>query len=191
MPSSVAAQMVYFVYWTALSLIPYLMLEEKQTKTLDALLTSPASPGQVVSGKALAGFFYILVIGGFSIALNRAYIVRWDLALAAFLGYSLFAVGLGLALGSFLKSGQHIKIWSWVLMIFMVAPPLFYTAPHLKANIRRILTWLPATALSSLFRYACSTGAATAMLIQNLIIVVVSLSIVYGLVIWNVRRSDR
>ena len=64
MQTTVTYLMVYFVFSTALLLIPHLMLEEKQTKTLDALLTSPASPGQVVLGKALAGFFYILVIGG-------------------------------------------------------------------------------------------------------------------------------
>ena len=69
MQTNVAYLMIYFVFSTALMLIPYLMLEEKQTKTLDALLTSPASPGQVVLGKALAGFFYILVIGGLAIAL--------------------------------------------------------------------------------------------------------------------------
>jgi ABC-type polysaccharide/polyol phosphate export permease len=191
MPSNVASQLVYFVFWTALGLIPYLMLEEKQTKTLDALLTSPASPGQVVLGKALAGFFYILIIGGLSIALNWAYIVRWDLALAAFLGYGLFAVGLGLALGSFIKSGQQVKIWSLVLIIFMVVPPLFYTAPNLKANIRTVLTWFPATALASLFRYACSVGSTPVLLLQNLGIAVVSIGIAFGLVIWKVRRSDR
>ena len=100
--------MIYFVFSTALLLIPHLMLEEKQTKTLDALLTSPASPGQVVLGKALAGFFYILVIGGLALALFSLYIVHWGLALAAFLGYALLAIGLGLAVGSFIKSAETI-----------------------------------------------------------------------------------
>jgi ABC-type Na+ efflux pump permease subunit len=191
MPSTIAAQLVYFVFWTALALIPYLMLEEKQTKTLDALLTSPASSGQVVLGKALAGFFYILIIGGLSIALNWAFIVHWGLALAAFLGYGLLAVGLGLALGAFIKSAQQIKIWSLLLILFMVVPPPFYTAPNLKANIRMILTWLPATALSSLFRFACSTGVTPALLLPNLGLAVTSIVVVFGLVIWRVKRSDR
>ncbi|HSG26134.1 MAG TPA: ABC transporter permease, partial [Anaerolineales bacterium] len=102
MQNTVAAQMVYFVFFSALFLIPHLMMEEKQTRTLDALLTSPASTGQVVLGKALAGFFYVLIIGGLYLALNWAYIVHWGLALAAFLGYALLAIGLGLLLGSFL-----------------------------------------------------------------------------------------
>ena len=191
MQSTIAAQLVYFVFWTALALIPYLMLEEKQTRTLDALLTSPASPGQVVLGKALAGFFYVVIIGGLSIALNWAYIVNWGLALVAFLGYGLLAVGLGLALGGYIGSAQQIKIWSLLLILFMVVPPLFYTAPNLKDNIRMILTWLPATALSSLFRFACSTGVTLTLLLPNLAIAAVSIGVVFGLVIWKVKGSDR
>ena len=45
-----------------LGVTPHLMFEEKQTRTLDALLVSPASSGQVVLGKALAGLFYSLII---------------------------------------------------------------------------------------------------------------------------------
>ena len=56
MQTTAAYLLIYFVFSTALLLIPHLMLEERQTKTMDALLTSPASPGQVVLGKALQDF---------------------------------------------------------------------------------------------------------------------------------------
>jgi ABC-type polysaccharide/polyol phosphate export permease len=167
------------------------MLEEKQTRTLDALLTSPASPGQVVLGKALAGFFYILVTGGLGMALFSAYIVNWALALAAFLGYALFAVGLGLAVGSFLKSMKQVGIWTLVLILFMVIPPLFFMESNLKAGIRAVLTWLPSSALASLFRFSCTTGATPAQFLPNLAIAVASIAAVFGLIIWKVRRSDR
>lgn len=191
MPVTVAQQMVYYVFMTAFTLIPFLMLEEKQTRTLDALLTSPASPGQVVLGKALAGFFYILLIGGLALAMYSRYIVNWGLALAAFLGYALFAVGLGLAVGSFLKSMKQVGIWTVVLILFLVIPPLFYMEPNLKAGIRAVLTWLPSSALASLFRFSCTTGAIPVQFLQNLAIVVVSIAAVFALVIWKVRRSDR
>jgi len=189
--TTVTSQMVYFVFFTALFLIPHLMLEEKQTKTLDALLTSPASPGQVVLGKALAGFFYILIIGGLYFALNRTYIVHWGLALAAFLGYALLAIGLGLVVGSFVKSTIQMGLWSVVLMISLVIPPLFYMEPNLKAGLRVVLTCFPTSALASLFRYSCSTGVTLAQFLPNLAIAVVSIAAVFGLVIWKVRRSDR
>jgi len=183
--------MVYFVFTTALLLIPHLMLEEKQTKTLDALMTSPASPGQIVFGKALAGFFYILVIGGLALALFSQYIVNWVLALVAFLGYALLAIGVGLLVGSFIKSMKQLSSWMLVLALVLVVPPLFYTAPNLKEGIRLVLTWAPTSALASLLRYACSTGYTLAQVLPNLAISVMSMVIAFGIVTWKVRRSDR
>jgi ABC-type Na+ efflux pump permease subunit len=191
MQTTVAYQMVYFIFTIALLLIPHLMLEEKQTRTLDALLTSPASPGQVVLGKALAGFFYILVTGGLAIALYSMYIVNWPLALAAFLGYALLAVGLGLAVGSFIKSMKQIGLWMVVLILFLVIPPLFYMESNLKAGIRAVLTWSPSSALASLFRFSLTTGVTLEQYLPNLAIAVVSIAVVFGLVIWKVHRSDR
>jgi len=191
MQTTAASQMVYFVFSTALLLIPHLMLEEKQTKTMDALLTSPASPGQIVLGKALAGFFYILIVGGLAILLYSLYIVNWLLALAAFLGYALLAVGLGLTVGIFIKSRKQMGIWMLVMILFLVIPSLFYMEPNLKAGIRAVLTWFPSSALATLFRYSCSTGIDPVQLWPNLAVAVGSIAVVFGLVIWKVRRSDR
>jgi len=82
-------------------------------------------------------------------------------------------------------------LWMAVLILFLAIPPLFYMEPNLKAGIRTILTWFPSSALASLFRFSCSTGATQAQLWPNLAIVVVSIMAVFGLVIWKVRRSDR
>jgi ABC-2 type transport system permease protein len=189
--SFVANLMVYFVFSTALLIIPHLMLEEKQTKTLDALLISPASPGQVILGKALAGFFYILITGGLALALFSLYIVHWGLALAAFMGYALFAIGVGLLVGSFIRSMKQLGLWMVMLMLLLAIPPLFYMEHNLKAGIRTILTWFPSTALASLLRFSCSTGVSPVQAWSNVVVVVASIVLVFGLVIWKVRRSDR
>ena len=191
MQTNVTYLMIYFVFSTALLLIPHLMLEEKQTKTLDALMVSPASPGQVVLGKALAGLFYLLVIGGLAMALFSLHIVNWALALAAFLGYALLAIGLGLVVGSFIKSTKQLGLWMVVLILPLVIPPLFYMEPNLKAGIRTVLTWFPSSALASLFRYSCSIGVTPAQFLPNLAVAIASIVIVFGLVVWKVRRSDR
>ena len=188
---SVAYLMIFFVFSTALLLIPHLILEEKQTRTMDALLTSPASPGQIVLGKALAGFFYILIIGGLWIALNWAYIVNWGIVLAAFLGYALLAIGLALLIGSFMTSPRQLSIWMLVIMLLMMIPAIFYMESNLKAGIWAVLTWFPSSALTSLLRFSCSTGITQALVWANLSIVIASIAIVFGLVVWKVRRSDR
>jgi ABC-2 type transport system permease protein len=183
--------MVYFVFTTALLLIPHLMLEEKQTKTLDALMTSPASPGQIVLGKALAGLFYVLVIGGIALTLFSHYIVNWILALVVFLGYALLAVGLGLLVGSFIKSMKQLGSWMLVLMLLLMVPPLFYMSSNLKAGIRVVLTWVPTSTLASLFRFSCTTGFTPQQILSNLTVATLSIVIVFALVNWKVRRFDR
>jgi ABC-2 type transport system permease protein len=183
--------MIYFVFTTALLLIPNLMLEEKQTKTMDALMISPATPGQIVLGKALAGFFYTLVVGGVAMALFSAYIVNWIMAVVVFLGYAIFAVGLGLLVGSFIKSMKHMVSWMLVLLIFLIVPPLFQTASNLKEGIRQIFTVLPTSALASLFRYSCSSGYTLQQVLINLAIVLVSIGVVFAVVTWKVMRSNR
>lgn len=189
--TTVTYLMIYFVFTTALLLIPHLMLEEKQTRTLDALMASPASPGQVVLGKALAGFFYALLIGGLALALFSLYIVHWGLALAAFLGYALLAVGLGLVVGSFIKSTKQLGTWSLVLLLALTVPPLFYMESNLKAGLRTLLTWFPSSALASLLRFSCSTGVTPAQFLPNLAVAVLSIVAVFGLAIWKVHSADR
>jgi hypothetical protein len=191
MQTMMAYLMVYFIFSTALILTPFLVLEEKQTRTLDALLASPASPGTVVLGKALAGFFYILLIGGFGLILFSQFVVNWILALGAFFLHILLAVGLGLALGSYLKIMQQIRIWTLVLMLFLVIPPLFYMESNLRAPIRAFLTWFPSSALASLMRFSCSRGVTAVEVGLNLSISILSILVVYALVVWKVHRSDR
>jgi ABC-type polysaccharide/polyol phosphate export permease len=139
----------------------------------------------------MAGLFYILVIGGFAMALFSSYIVNWALALAAFSGYALLATGLGLLVGSYIKSMKQLGSWMLVLALCLIVPPLFYTAPNLKAGIRSAFTWVPTSALASLLRFSCSTSYTIEQVMLNIAVVIMSFGIVFGLVIWKVRRSDR
>jgi ABC-2 type transport system permease protein len=191
MQANVSYLMIYFVFSTALMVIPYLMLEEKQTGTLNALLISPASAGQVVLGKALAGLFYLVIIEALAIALFSPYVAHWGMALAALGGYSLLAVGLGLVVGSFARSARQLGIWMVAVILPVVIPPLFYMESNLKPGIRMILTWFPSSALASLLRFSCSTGVTATQILPNVAIVLVSVACAFGLVIWKVRRSDR
>jgi hypothetical protein len=191
MHSNLANQLVYFVFWTALSSVPYLMWEERQSKTLDALLTSPASPGQVVLGKALAGLFYVLVVGGTALALFSPYIVHWGAALAAFAAYVLFAVGIALAVGIFINSIRQLGLWSVAIILSLVIPALFHMEANLKPAVRTVLSLFPSAALANLFRFGCSTGVAPANWLPDLALVMGSIGLTYGLIVWKVSRADR
>jgi len=171
--------------------VPFLMMEEKQTKTMDALLVSPASPGQVVLGKALAGIFYVLISGGLFFALNWAYITSWGLALLGFICTILFSIGLALLIGNIVKTPQQLSIWAFPLLTILLVPAFFSQEPLLAPGLKAVFSWLPTTALVEIFQFSFSTHAPTGGLVKALGIALTSTVVIFWVVIWQVRRSDR
>ncbi len=189
--SSVHFTILLATFWTAVSLIPQLMLEEKQARTMDALMVSPASPGQIVLGKALAGLFYVLLGGGLYFALHWAYVTNWPLAIIAFVASSAFGIGLALAMGNLISSSQQLSFWSLPVTVVLFIPALFAQEPNLSAGLKEIFQWLPTSAMVNLLHFALSSSSPADELLFNIGVIVASLIIVYGLVVWQVRRADR
>ena len=190
--ASTASFHIYFaVLWMALTVVPFLIIEERQTKTMDALMVSPASPGQVVFGKALAGLIFIIAIAGLSVALNGIYITLWGWALLGFLLTALFAIGLALLLGSLIRSPQQITLWMLPVALVFVVPAFFADEPNLAAGLKSILSWMPSTAIARVLVFSVSNGPPISSVIFNLSIALASIVLVYAIVIWQVRRTDR
>lgn len=189
--STVQFTILFAVFWMAITIVPHLMMEEKQTKTMDALLVSPASAGQVIMGKALAGAFYLLLSGGLFFALNWAYVTHWGLALLAFLCTALFSIGVALAVGVFIKSPQQMTLWMLPIVAVLLIPAFFAQEPLLAGNLKAIFSWLPTTALVEMFQFALSSHAPLSQLLKDLTIALGSTGLVFAIVIWKVRRADR
>ncbi len=189
--SGVHFHILFATFFVVITLVPALMMEEKRTKTLDALLVSPASAGQVVMGKALAGLFYVLLGGGLFFALNWAYVTNWGLALLAFLGCALFSIGLALALGSLIRSQQHMIIWMLPVMFVLVIPAFFSQEPNLAPGLKAVFSWLPTSALVRIFQFSMSSSAPMGQLLTNLTVALGGIVLVFAAVVWKVRRADR
>jgi ABC-2 type transport system permease protein len=189
--STVQFTILFAVFWMAITIVPFLMVEEKQNKTMDALLVSPASAVQVVVGKAIAGTFYILLSGGVLFALNWAYVTHWGLALLAFVCTALFSIGVALALGVFIKSPQQMRIWMFPLVAVLLVPAFFAQEPNLASNLKAIFSWIPTTALVEMTQFALSSHAPLSQLLTNLAIALGSTVLVFAVVIWKIQREDR
>jgi ABC-2 type transport system permease protein len=183
--------LLFAIFWMAIMVVPSLMLEEKRTGTLNALLVSPASARQVVAGKALTGLFYVGLAGGLSIAFNWVYVTQWGLASLAMLGTVIFAIGSGLALGSILQSAQQLNLWGWVINIFLLIPALIALDPLLTDSLRALLSWLPTTALVKLFQFSFSAGVSWTQVFANLAIALGWTGLVFATVVWKVHQADR
>lgn len=181
----------YIILFVAVAIVPQSMLEEKQTRTLDALLVSPAGLGDLVFGKALAGLFFVLVLSIWFYLFYWVYVVSWGMAVISFLLMSLFTIGLGLALGNQVKNSQHIHIATLIVMVLLLLPAIFSQETYLNPVLQGILPWFPSAALSYLLRLTFSGPAPLGVLLFNLSIALLSIVIMFSIVLWQVRRIDR
>jgi len=191
MASTAGFHIFFAIFWMALTVVPFLIIEERQTKTMDALLVSPASPGVVVFGKALAGLIMVIAIAGLSVALNGIYIIHWGWAIVGFTATALFAIGLALLLGTMIRSPQQITLWMLPVALLFVVPGFFADEPNLTPAAKSVMNWLPSVAFNRILGFSVSDGAARSVVGVNLAIAVLSIGVIYALVIWQVRRSDR
>jgi ABC-2 type transport system permease protein len=142
---------VLLVLMMGIFLVPSLLIEEKETRTLQALLVSPASIGQVVIGKALAGAFYILVTAVMMFAISWVEVTHWSTVVLFVVGGGVFSVALGLVLGSIFEKQQDMVGWMTGLMLFLVGAPLVKMfGLALPAWVASILPWVPSVALAEI-----------------------------------------
>jgi ABC-type Na+ efflux pump permease subunit len=155
---------VVAVVVVGMSFVPYLIAEERETRTLQVLLVSPASIGQVVAGKALAGAAYCLTGGGVVIALNYLYVVHWEVVLASILCGTALAVALGLLLGILFGLPQHTSAVSALLVRVLIAATFLVDMASLPAPLR----WVPTVAMAHALRLSFAESVPAARLAADL-----------------------
>ena len=189
--STVNFHILFATLFIAINLVPALMIEERSTRTLDALLVSPTSEGQVVLGKAMAGLFYVLLAGVLFFALYNAYITNWALALFAYLLCALFSIGLSLALGSFVSNQQQMIFWMVPIIFLLIVPSFFAGEPFLAPGLKAVIAWLPTTALVRIYGFSLSTHVPLDQFLFSMAVLGVCIALLFGVVVWKIRQSDR
>jgi ABC-2 type transport system permease protein len=175
-----------------LQLIPNLMLEEKQTHTLDALLVSPASAWDLAAGKALTGLFYSILVAAVILAFYSGQVVQWGLmALAVLLGVG-FLAPLGLFVGQKIESRAQLGIWAWFLIIPLIAPALIVMIAELfPASVVQIARLFPTGALLSLVMSSFGQTVAPGKALLDIGIILAWTIPLVGFLVWSIRRMDR
>lgn len=193
-PVTTSFLMVYALVVVGLMIAPNLMIEEKELKTMDALLISPASAGQIVSAKALTGLLYCLLAAALVLVASAPMVVHWDIALLAAVCGSLFTVSVGLLLGVVLNARQQLIVWSAVLMFPLFVPVIASEVlPDLQvpALVGQVISLLPTVAVAEATRWALSGQVPWVEIGWGLAVTVAWAIPLLALVAWIVRRSDR
>lgn len=189
---SATFSLLFITVMVGISLVPNLMVEEKQAKTLAMLLVSPASATHVVAGKALAGLFYGL-LGSTVVLLVFSYlIIRWELAILAAMSATLFMVAIGLLLGSYVKERAQLQLVAWFIILPLLIPAILVALEGLvPRGAIAVMNWIPTVLVAKIFRLSLTPNAMLAHYGAEVVVVLASTLALLVLVVWVVRRQDR
>jgi ABC-2 type transport system permease protein len=173
-------------------LVPYLIVEEKENRTLDALLVSPATIPQVTLGKGIAGMVYGLAAAAVVLFLQQGMVVHWGWVMLVTLCGALFAVALGLLMGTLFENTQAMSVWTGMLLMGLLLP-MILTDPSL--SVPRVLAslspWIPSVALAASLRATFAESVPLALVLPRLGVLLASSAVLLGGVVWLIRRFDR
>jgi len=170
---------------TGAFVVPLLIVEEKEKRTLDFLLSSPASLKEIIAGKALTGVVYTLLIASLLLGINRQFIRNWPMTFLTVVVGLLFVVGVGMVIGSLLKNTMQVNTWaSFVLMVL-----LFPSFPSIGITkwFDTAMRFVPTYYLSEALKLSMA-GTISSQLWIHLVVLTGCTLIVFFAAAWALRR---
>ena len=165
--------------------VPLLLVEEKEKRTLDFLLSSPARLKEIVAGKALTGVAYTLLIAGLLLFINRQFVGNWLwMGLSILLGM-VFVVAVGLLLGSLLNNTMQVNTWAGTVLIALMAPS--FPSFGLPAALDTAMRFVPTYYLTRALELSLSENP-TSHVWGHLAVVLACTVVAFTAAVWALRR---
>jgi ABC-type transport system involved in multi-copper enzyme maturation permease subunit len=192
-PMMIAFGVVLGVMIIGLVLTPYLIIDEKETHTLDALLISPARTTHLLIGKSLAGLFYSLTASLVIFAFSWRWILHWDLIILAVVLGGLCAVSIGLLVGTLFETATTVNMFVSLLIAGLLMPMYLWTslAPKLSPLLKTLFQGLPSIAMYKIVRLSFTEFPDLNIVLGNTAILMGWILTLLILVAWRIRRLDR
>jgi hypothetical protein len=173
------------------SLVPILLVEEKEAHTLEALRVAPLKTWQVTAAKGLVGCFYCLLAAVLVIVLNRYLFVSWGLVVLALFAGIAFAVALGLLLGAYSKNPATVGMWGGLALLVLVTSGLLslFSKPAWPDWLRQLLFWLPGGALIRMFRAATTASPPVWVILAAAVLFFAASAVFYVLANRHLERT--
>jgi len=169
--------------------VPLLLVEEKEKHTMEFLLVAPVTPAEIAAGKAVTGLAYSLLSAGMLILLNKGISGSWPVTLLAVVLGALFLVMAGLLMGTLLHTMMQINTWSTIVMMVLLAPS-WLSVLQPPALIDKIIRLIPTFYLVELLNQSLTGTVALSDAAWRLGLIAVSTLVMFGIVIWVMRRQE-
>lgn len=171
---------------TGALVVPLLLVEEREKRTLDFLLTSPASLTDIIAGKALTGVVYSLLISVVLLTINQKLIGNWPLTLFTILLGIVFVVAVGLLMGSVFQNTMQVNTWATLVLFVLLAPAFPSTGG--PAALETAMRFIPTHYFTEALKLSL-TGNVTTRLWGNLAVVLACTLIAFAAANWALRRE--
>ena len=166
--------------------VPLLLVEEKEKRTLDFLLTSPATLSEIVTGKAFTGVVYSALIAGVLIAINYKLIGNWPLTLLTLLAGLVLIVAIGLFMGSLFQNTMQVNTWASLVLMVLLAPS--FPTPGLPVALETASRLIPTYYFVEALRMSLA-GTSSPKLWGNLAVVLGCTVLALFAATWGLRRQ--
>jgi len=107
----------------------FMLVQERERGTLQALLITPATLAEVLASKALLSFFMTLGLSYLTLALNTVSVLHPWALLATLMTAGVMCVAVGLLYGTIAGSAKTLYTLVKSLNILLIAPVVFYIFP--------------------------------------------------------------
>jgi ABC-2 type transport system permease protein len=174
------------------SLMPNLVVEEKERKTLWMLLVSPASLADVVAGKLLVGFSYQLGLSLVTLAVQQAFVGQVGVVLLFVVLGAAFGVALGLLVGSLFRTSASTGLFTGLIALVYFFPAFlagpfahFFIGSPLLWIVRLVPTYYLAEGLLSGLQQQATAGGVA---LESSVVLGTTLAL-FGAAVWTLRRQ--
>jgi ABC-2 type transport system permease protein len=169
--------------------VPLLLVEEKEKHTMEFLLVAPVTPAEIAAGKAVTGLVYALLSAGVLIVLNKGVSGSWPVTILAVVLGALFLVMVGLLMGTLLHTMMQINTWSTIIMMLLLAPS-WLSVLQPPAPIDTIIRLVPTFYLVEVLNQSLIGGVTFSFAAWRLGLIALGTLVLFGLVIWVMRRQE-
>ena len=177
---------------TGLLLVPTLLVEEKEKKTLRLILSAPASYADVVIGKMLVGLIYTVLLGAVLLLISRIPLSAVPQVIYfGLLGGILFLL-CGVLVGIISKTGVEVNTYG-TLIFLLAMVPIIFSMPGLDL----IQGWL-GTLIRLIPNFYVVDGMGRALqdtttpesFVLNTGVTLAAIVAIFALATWSLRRQQ-
>jgi ABC-2 type transport system permease protein len=172
---------------TGAFVVPLLLVEEKEKRTMDFLLTSPAKISEVIAGKALTGITYSVLIAAVLLALNHQLVGNWPLTLLTILAGLLLVVAIGLLMGSLFQTTMQVNTWASLALLVVMAPS--FPFPGSPAALETAMYFIPTYYFVEALQLSLA-GTSQPRMWGHLAVVLACIVVSFFAVTWALRREQ-